>query len=57
MSHLSIETQDRVLTVRFNRTDKKNALTQAMYADAAKALRSAHSRSQLLARQKRRQRT
>ncbi len=45
MSHVLIETRDRVLTIRFNRPDKKNALTQAMYADAASALKSAQADS------------
>src|SRR5258708_6673834 len=33
--------QDRVLTVRMNRPEKKNALTQAMYASMAEALQEA----------------
>jgi enoyl-CoA hydratase/carnithine racemase len=45
MSHLSIETHERVLTIRFNRAEKKNALTQAMYSGAAQALRSAQADS------------
>jgi len=32
---------DRVMTIRFNRADKKNALTGAMYSAAAQALRNA----------------
>jgi len=35
------ETAGVVMTLRFNRPDKKNALLNAMYADAAAALRSA----------------
>jgi enoyl-CoA hydratase/carnithine racemase len=45
MPHVLIDTQDRVLTIRFNRPDKKNALTQAMYAEAARALKSAQADS------------
>ncbi|MDB5977197.1 MAG: enoyl-CoA hydratase, partial [Nevskia sp.] len=36
-SHL----HERVLTLRLNRADKKNALTQAMYTDLAEALKGA----------------
>ncbi|HVT36656.1 MAG TPA: enoyl-CoA hydratase, partial [Nevskiaceae bacterium] len=39
--------QDRVLTVRFNRPDKKNALTQAMYSGAAEAFADAKSNAQV----------
>lgn len=35
--------QDRVLTLRINRADKKNALTQAMYAALADALKDAET--------------
>jgi enoyl-CoA hydratase/carnithine racemase len=45
MSHVLIETRDRVLTLRFNRPEKKNALSQAMYAAAAQALKSAQADS------------
>lgn len=38
---IQTELQDRVLTLRFNRADKKNALTQAMYTAMAEALRGA----------------
>lgn len=41
MTHILTELQDRVLTIRFNRTDKKNALTQAMYTAMATAVREA----------------
>lgn len=36
-----IDLQDRVLTIRMNRVDKKNALTQAMYTAIADALNDA----------------
>ncbi len=39
--HVVTETTGGVLTLRFNRPDKKNALTTAMYADADAALRAA----------------
>ena len=35
---IQTQLQDRVLTLRLNRPDKKNALTQAMYSAAAEAL-------------------
>ncbi|MFS2318677.1 enoyl-CoA hydratase [Maricaulis sp. D1M11] len=38
---LQVETKDGVRTLRFNRADKKNAITRAMYAAAAHALDSA----------------
>ena len=38
---IQTELQDRVLTLRMNRPDKKNALTQAMYAAMADALNQA----------------
>lgn len=41
MSHITTELADRVLTIRFTRQDKKNAVTQAMYQDIATALREA----------------
>ena len=37
------ELRDRVLTIRMNRADKKNALTQAMYLSLAEALNGASS--------------
>ena len=40
-SHVLISTEGRVLTIAWNRADKKNALTQNMYAIAADALTSA----------------
>ena len=49
MSHVVTETQDRVLTIRFNRPEKKNALTQAMYGAAAQALKSAQADSAIRA--------
>jgi enoyl-CoA hydratase/carnithine racemase len=45
MSHVVTQTQDRVLTIRLNRPEKKNALTQAMYAAMAGALRAAQADS------------
>lgn len=40
-SHVLISAENRVLTIAWNRADKKNALTQSMYATAADALQSA----------------
>jgi enoyl-CoA hydratase/carnithine racemase len=40
-SHIETLREGGVLTLRFNRPDKKNALLTAMYADAAAALRNA----------------
>jgi enoyl-CoA hydratase/carnithine racemase len=40
-NHILTEQNDRVLTLRINRPDKKNALSQAMYAALANALGSA----------------
>ncbi|MFK0571360.1 enoyl-CoA hydratase-related protein [Endozoicomonas sp.] len=37
-NQILIEQQDEILTIRFNRTDKKNALTTAMYAVILDAL-------------------
>jgi len=37
--HIIVERQDAIQVVRMNRPDKKNALTRAMYATMAKALR------------------
>jgi enoyl-CoA hydratase/carnithine racemase len=39
--HILTEQKDRVLTIRFNRPDKKNALTQAMYTELARLFESA----------------
>ncbi|MGH8673120.1 MAG: enoyl-CoA hydratase [Burkholderiales bacterium] len=41
MSEIRTETQDRVLRIEIARPEKKNALTQAMYAAMADALQSA----------------
>ncbi|MBY0509794.1 MAG: 2-(1,2-epoxy-1,2-dihydrophenyl)acetyl-CoA isomerase, partial [Rhodospirillaceae bacterium] len=41
--HVVTETTGGVLTLRFNRPDKKNALLTAMYADTAAALKAAAS--------------
>ncbi len=38
---VTTEIKDRVLRITFNRPDKKNALTHAMYAKAVEAMRSA----------------
>ena len=35
--------ENRVMTIRFNRPDKKNAILRSMYADAAKALQAAQN--------------
>ncbi len=39
--HLTIERSEHVVSIRWNRPDKKNALTQAMYAVAAQTLNEA----------------
>ena len=41
MSHITTELADRILTIRFTRQDKKNAVTQDMYLAIATALREA----------------
>lgn len=41
--HVVTEIADGVLTLRFNRPDKKNAILSAMYADAATALKAAET--------------
>lgn len=41
MTDLLIDTTDRVMTITFNRVDKKNSFTTAMYADMADALADA----------------
>ncbi|MHA6288952.1 enoyl-CoA hydratase [Maricaulis sp. CAU 1757] len=38
-----IETSEKIRTIRFNRPEKKNALTQAMYTAAAEALETGNS--------------
>lgn len=38
MSHIKTETTDRILTISLDRAEKKNAITQAMYADLAAAV-------------------
>ncbi|HEX5611386.1 MAG TPA: enoyl-CoA hydratase [Burkholderiales bacterium] len=43
MSEIRTEVRDRVLSIEIARPEKKNALTQAMYAALADALRSADS--------------
>jgi len=42
-AHVLTHLEDRVLTVRFNRPDKKNALTGAMYTALAEAFNGANS--------------
>ncbi|HWY24673.1 MAG TPA: enoyl-CoA hydratase-related protein, partial [Nevskia sp.] len=39
--------QDRVLTLRLNRADKKNALTQEMYTALAEAVKSAAANAEV----------
>ncbi|HET7871944.1 MAG TPA: enoyl-CoA hydratase-related protein, partial [Terriglobales bacterium] len=39
--HIVVEAQSRVLTIRLNRPEKKNALTQAMYQDMSEGLLAA----------------
>ncbi len=41
MTDLLIDTTDQVMTITFNRVDKKNSFTAAMYADMADALMDA----------------
>jgi enoyl-CoA hydratase/carnithine racemase len=43
MTELLIDTTDRVMTITFNRVDKKNSFTTAMYADMADALTRAET--------------
>jgi enoyl-CoA hydratase/carnithine racemase len=43
MTDLLIDTTDRVMTITFNRVDKKNSFTTAMYADMADALADAQA--------------
>ncbi|MCK9194233.1 MAG: enoyl-CoA hydratase-related protein, partial [Nevskia sp.] len=40
-AHVITEIKDRVLTIRLNRPDKKNALSQAMYTAMTEALKQA----------------
>lgn len=47
--HLQTDLTDRVLTIRFNRTDKKNAISQAMYSAFAEALTAADADAQVRA--------
>lgn len=48
-AHVVVDLQDRVLNIRLNRPEKKNALTQAMYGQLAEALRRAASDPQVRA--------
>ena len=41
--HVVVDVQDRVLTIRLNRPEKKNALTFAMYTAMTEALMKAES--------------
>lgn len=43
MTDLLIDTAERVMTITFNRVDKKNSFTNAMYADMASALARAQT--------------
>ena len=42
-NHVLVEVQNRVQTIRLNRPEKKNALTQAMYLAMTDALRAAET--------------
>lgn len=45
--HVLTELQDRIFTIRFNRLDKKNALTSAMYTATTEALLKAEADPQV----------
>lgn len=45
--HIQTELQDRVLTLRINRPDKKNALNQAMYSAMADIVKAAGSNDEV----------
>lgn len=47
--HILVESQSRVLTIRINRPEKKNALTQAMYSAMTAALRQGEADSSVRA--------
>jgi enoyl-CoA hydratase/carnithine racemase len=47
--HVLTSVEDRILKITFNRPDKKNALTHAMYATAAAALRDAETNDDIRA--------
>jgi enoyl-CoA hydratase/carnithine racemase len=49
MSHVHVETKDRVLRIELARTDKKNALTQDMYRAMLQALADADADAQVRA--------
>lgn len=49
MSHVLVETQDRVTRIELNRPEKKNALSPDMYAAMAKALAAAEADAQVRA--------
>ncbi len=49
MSHVNVETKDRVTRVELNRPEKKNALSPEMYAALAKALTDADADAQVRA--------
>ncbi len=39
--HIAISTEDQIMKIQFNRPEKKNALTQAMYTEVKEALEAA----------------
>ncbi len=45
MSDILVHTEAGVMTITFNRVDKKNSITSAMYAELADALATAEKRS------------
>ena len=47
--HILTEHNNRILTIRFNRPDKKNALTQAMYTELAQIFETASTDSTIRA--------
>src|ERR1700759_2020090 len=49
MSHINVSTADRITTVRFDRPDKKNAITSEMYAGLTAALEGASGDSSVRA--------
>jgi enoyl-CoA hydratase/carnithine racemase len=44
---IQVELQDRVLSVRFDRAQRKNAITAAMYEQLADAFGRAHSEAEV----------
>lgn len=45
--NIQVELSDRILTLRFNRPDKKNAITQAMYSALAEKINEAAGNSEV----------